>query len=284
MLIKYYFQRSIANNLRNLFLQMKAWVNSRISRKRDRSVSPPDGYELVFEDKFDSEILSDEWRYGQPWGFFHPKQLYWYWTEKAVKPTKDGLILENLYLPITVLKKDLPEWQQTQDLPEEFVLPWASGLISSKKSFKFGWIEATIQLPKEEMQWSAFWTSGLNSWPPEIDILEAYTDDNVEKIKIQPNIHWRTERGKSSYGAPTIPVKDPSDRFVQYAVHWTEEFIKFYYDGILVQVCDNKEMLHDNAAEQFIILNNGLQAPTAANNPTEGKMFVKNLRVFQKKS
>ena len=190
------------------------------------------------------------------------------------------MILENLYLPITVYKKDLPEWQQTPDLPEEFVLPWASGLISSKRSFKFGWIEATIQLPKEEMQWSAFWTSGLDSWPPEIDILEAYTDQDVEKIKIQPNIHWKTVNGKSSYGAPTIPVKDPSDRFVQYAVHWTEDFIKFYYDGILVQVCDNKQMLKDNSAEQFIILNNGLQAPTETNSPTEGKMVVKNLKVF----
>lgn len=248
---------------------------------------PPKGYELVFEDKFDSSRLSEEWRYGQPWGFFHPQQLYWYWTEEAVECTKDALVLENKYLPLTINKKDLPEWQQTPNMPDVFTLDWASGLISSKRSFKFGWIEAEIMLPKEEMQWSAFWTSGVATWPPEIDIFEAYTEQDVEKIDLQPNIHWgntSSKASKKSYGAPTIHVKNPSDRFVQYAIHWTEDFIKFYYDGILVQVCDNKQMLKDNAAEQFIILNNGLKQPTEKHNPTEGKMLVKNLKVFQKKS
>jgi beta-glucanase (GH16 family) len=134
------------------------------------------------------------------------------------------------------------------------------------------------------MQWSAFWTSGVTTWPPEIDIFEAYTDQDVKKIEIQPNIHWRSGRGKKMYGAPTIPVKNPSDRFVKYAIHWTDKYIKFYYDEILVQVCTNHEMLKDNAAEQFIIINNGLQQPTDTNQPTEGKMVVKNLKVFQKKS
>lgn len=284
MALKHYFQRSFLNSVRNKLLQANAWHFSKRRNNTECKIFPPDDYELVFEDEFKSEKLSDKWIYGQPWGFFHPNQLYWYWTENAVKPSQDGIILENLYLPKTIYKKDLPEWQQNSDLPEEFVLPWASGLISSKKSFKFGWIEAFIQLPVEKMQWSAFWTSGLNTWPPEIDILEAYTDQDVTKIKIKPNIHWKTTKNKKSYGAPTIPVKNPSGRFVQYAIHWTEDFIKFYYDGILVQVCENREMLQDNSAEQFIILNNGLQEPTATNSPTEGKMFIKNLKVFQQKN
>ncbi len=283
MVFKYYFQRSLLNNLHNLLLQTRAWIYSNTNLKFKETL-PPKDYELVFSDSFESESLSDEWRVGQPWGFFHPQQLYWYWTNEAIETTMDGLGLWNKNIPITVYKKDLPDWLQKDDLPGAFVLPWASGLISSKKSFKFGWIEAEILLPKEEMQWSAFWTSGVTTWPPEIDIFEAYTDQDVKKIEIQPNIHWRSGRGKKMYGAPTISVKSPSDRFVKYAIHWTQEYIKFYYDGILVQVCTNHEMLKDNAAEQFIIINNGLQEPTDTNQPTEGKMVVKNLKVFQKKS
>ena len=283
MVFKYYFQRSLLNNLHNLLLQTRAWIYSKTNLKFKEAL-PPKDYELVFSDSFESESLSDEWRVGQPWGFFHPQQLYWYWTDEAIETTMDGLGLWNKNIPITVYKKDLPDWLQKDNLPDEFVLPWASGLISSKKSFKFGWIEAEILLPKEEMQWSAFWTSGVTTWQPEIDIFEAYTDQDVKKIEIQPNIHWRSGRGKKMYGAPTIPVKNPSDRFVKYAIHWTDKYIKFYYDEILVQVCTNHEMLKDNAAEQFIIINNGLQQPTDTNQPTEGKMVVKNLKVFQKKS
>jgi beta-glucanase (GH16 family) len=189
-------------------------------------------------------------------------------------------------LPLTVYKKDLPKWAQSNDLPDEFILPWASGLISSKKRFKLGWIEAEIMLPREEMQWSAFWTSGSETWPPEIDIFEAYTDQDVEDIKVQPNIHYMLDDkgAKTDYGAPTIAVRKPADRFVKYAVHWTEDFIKFYYDGLLVQVSTNHQALKDNAAEQYIILNNGLKWPTKLHHPTEGQMIVRNLKVFQKKN
>lgn len=312
MKLKKYLRRSILNNITNLLLQVRSFMLAKLTTVNGKA-TPPKDYELVFEDKFDSNSLSSEWRHGQPWGFFHTKQLYWYWSEKAVVPTKDGLVLENKHLPLTVFKKDLPWWQKQKSfsgdishfeplygnrrpsrakqaptsLPDEFILPWASGLISSKRTFKFGWIEAMIKLPKEEMQWSAFWTSGSQSWPPEIDIFEAYTDQDVEAIKVQPNVHFRTrtniQTGISDYGAPSISVKDPADRFVQYAVHWTEDFIKFYYDGVLVQVCNTPEILKDNAAPQYIIINNGLKQPTKEHSPTEGKMLVKDLKVFQRK-
>jgi len=289
MVLKHYLQRTPLNNLYNFWLQYKAWRLSKKEVTGERKVLPPEGYVLAFEDDFTSTSLNmDEWRYGQPWGFFHTDQLWWYWTGEATQNTKDGLVLENKYLPKTIYKKDLPQWQQKPELPDEFTLPWASGLISSKRSFKFGWIEAEIKLPKEEMQWSAFWTSGTNSWPPEIDIFEAYTDQDVNDISLKPNIHWGTgntwQEGKKDYGAPRIFVKDPQDRFVQYAIHWTDKFIKIYFDGHLVQVCKNHAMLKCNAAEQFIILNNGLKEPKDGNSPTEGSMIVKNLKVYQKKS
>lgn len=287
MLIKNYLQRSLWNNLQNFWLQFKAWRFSKKPISGERKAFPPEGYEVVFEDDFKSESLdTNEWRYGHAWGFFHPNQLWRYWTKDAVEPTDEGIHLENKYLPKEIIKKDLPKWMQKPDMPDEFTIPWAVGLISSKRTFKFGWIEAEIKLPKEKMQWAAFWTCGWDTWPPEIDIFESYTDLDENDITLRPNIHWgKTEDGsKKDYGAPKIAVKDPSDRFVQYAVHWTDKFIKIYYDGQLVQICNNKEMLKNNAAEQYLVVNNGLHQPTESHQPTEGVAEVRNLKVYQKKS
>jgi hypothetical protein len=289
MVLKHYLQRTPWNNLYNFWLQFKAWMLSRKEVSGERKANPPKGYEIVFEDSFTEESLNpEEWRYGHPWGFFHTDQLWWYWSEDATFLSGESLILENKYLPKTIYKKDLPKWQQKPELPDEFTLPWASGLISSKRSFTYGWIEAEIKLPVEKMQWSAFWLSGTNSWPPEIDIFEAYTDQDVNEIEMRPNIHWGTgntwQEGKKDYGAPRIFVKSPEERFVQYAIHWTDNFIKFYFDGQLVQVAKNKKMLKTNGQDQYLVLNNGLKQPDGENQPTEGRMEIRNLKVYQKKS
>lgn len=289
MVLKHYLQRTLCNNLYNFWLQFKAWRLSKKEVSGDRRANPPKDYELVFDDNFKEDSLNmDKWRYAQPWGFFHPNSLWQYWTKDATFMSGESLILENKYLPKTIYKKDLPQWQQKPELPDEFTIPWAAGLISSKESFTYGWIEAEIKLPVEKMQWSAFWLSGKNSWPPEIDIFEAYTTQDVNDIAMRPNIHWGTgdtwQEGKKDYGAPRIFVKSPEERFVQYAIHWTDKFIKFYFDGQLVQVANNKTMLKENGKDQFIILNNGLKEPDGDKQPTEGRMEIRNLKVYQKKS
>ena len=288
MLLKHYLRRTLKNNLSNFWLQFLSRIRFLLEKDptRIRRVEPPKGYELAFEDDFrGTDLNSEEWRYGHPWGFFHPDQLWWYWSKDATEFSGDSIVLKNRYLPKEIYKKDLPHWQQLPDLPEEFTLPWASGLISSKRSFKFGWIEAEIKLPLEKMQWSAFWLGGKDTWPPEIDIFEAYTEDNEEDISLRPNIHWGIagtwRDGKKDYGAPRIFIKSPEKRFVQYAIHWTDKFINFYFDGQLVQVTNNKEMLDDNSQEQYIIINNGLQEPKDGKIATEGMMEVRNLRVYQ---
>jgi len=185
-------------------------------------------------------------------------------------------------------------------MEDEFTVDVCVGLIHSKESWRYGWFEASIKLPEGQAYWPAFWLSGAHSWPPEIDIFEAYSHEGPKYDKprffkwfsrpnqrIQPNLHYGSiEKGtKSMYGPRNIPVADATDRFVQYACLWEEDRIEIYYDGIKVFQCTDPKILETyNASDshQFIILNHGLHHGHP-DNPDESAMLVKNVIVKQKR-
>lgn len=290
MVIKHYFQRSLVNNLKNFWLQFQAKQRARL-KTPGKVATPPPGYELIFIDHFE-EVKKDVWNYGQPWGNFHADQPWWYWPTRTearsiIKPTPEGLSIGLKNKPKLFERSKLQEWQKRADMPESWVSPWAAGLLSSRIAWQYGWFEATIKLPKDKSQWSAFWLAGDKSWPPEIDVFEAYSTTDPENLTLKPNIHWGKagtwQHGKKDYGAPIIELHDPTDRFIQYAVHWTKDFIRIYFDGYLVQECTNKEALKQNSQPQYIILNHGLKNFESEDlKPLESSMLVKNVKVYQK--
>ena len=86
--------------------------------------------------------------------------------------------------------------------------------------FEKGWFEATIKFPRERSMWAAWWLHGFDSWPPEIDIIEIYTDDvnNPKEIRHEPNIHWRNDKEElTSYGRNKFLLRDSDKRFVNFA-------------------------------------------------------------------
>jgi len=291
MVPKHYTQRSLFSNFKNLWLQSKALYYYFTSHSTAPSPQPPEDYSLVFSDDFKT-IDDNIWRWGQPWGNFHSEQLWWYWPTKGETPSdiaypnQDGLALELRKYPKEFKRADLPEWRRGT-VPNEWTSPIAAGLLCTKKAFRYGWIEAEVKLPVEKAQWSAFWLAGRDTWPPEIDIFEAYTDNDVNKIKVKPNIHWGANNfgPKKDWGAPRIALKDPHKRFIKYACHWTPEFIRFYYDGILVQECTIDDALEQNAQHQHIILNHGCKDPIKEGvELLESVMVVRNLKVYQHKN
>lgn len=292
MSLKHYTQRTLGSNLKNLWLQAKAKYRYLTDAPIGGSVKPPQEYAEVFSDDFKT-VDSSRWRWGHPWGNIHMEQL-WRWWPKAGEtpspvayPTHQGLALELRRYPKTYKAADLPAWQ-AKKAPESWTADWATALLSSRKAYQFGWFEAWIQLPTERAQWSAFWLQGLNAWPPEIDVFEAYTDADENDISIKPNIHWGPEGvgdwklGKKDWGAPRIPIKSPNRRFVQYVCHWTKDFIRIYIDGHLVQECTIPAAVKQNAQHQYIILNNGCKDPAVKGvEPIESGMLVKSLKVYQ---
>jgi hypothetical protein len=288
----------------NMKLQIKAhkhYSNFYKGDTKNREVKVPEGYNLVFEDGFTGPLNMQEWRYAMPWGDFHPGSLHQYYdndgTLSYVAP--EGLILELRKIPKTFKKADLPDWRQG-DLPEEFTIPVGVGHVSTKKAWHYGWFEAWIQLPKGQSYWPAFWLSGIKTWPPEIDIFEGYSHigPNYESYtlinrflkkpnrRIRPNLHYgKTEDGtKTDYKSYDIPVAEATERLVHYACHWEHDFIKIYFDGILIMEVTNQEVLrwfNKEDAQQYVIINHGLHMGYP-DNPDESAMIVRSFKVYQK--
>lgn len=289
--------------IKNIILRQKAksWFKS--YKKGDvRKIEPPKNYVSVFEDNF-KKLDKNTWRISQTWGEYHPNHLDQYYdtTGELLQITPDGLSIGIKKKPKTFFKKDNPELSKNPNIPEQFEIPVCVGLINTKVGWQYGWFESWIQIPRGQHFWPAFWLTGLNHWPPEIDIFEGYSDvgPNYEDFtlfgkwrkkkfqKIQPNLHYGSVEKETykSWGAYNIPVADATERFVQWVCHWEKDFIRIYWDGILVFESTDKKILenYNSSTDQMhIILNHGLNYNNDKN-PDEVPMLVKSVRVFQKK-
>lgn len=276
----------------------KAEINYLTYRKGIvRKLSPPKDYIPSYEDAFKGPLNLNMWRYGMPWGDFHPNHLYqWYDSDGQLSyNTKEGLSLWLKNRPKKYIKRNLPDWRQVPALPDEFTIPTGTGFVSTKKTWQYGWFEAWIKLPKGQSYWPAFWMSGLASWPPEIDVFEAYSHKsnkyagglfNSPNRMIQPNLHYGVveEGTKDQYKSYNVPVADSTERFVQYVCHWEKDFIRIFYDGVKIFECTDPKILqwYNRAnAEQYVILNHGLHRDYPEN-PDESEMLIKEFKVYQK--
>jgi hypothetical protein len=258
---------------------------------RPKKIIPPKEYELVFTEK-------DEWGFAEPWGWFHPSYLHQYFDrgeKKAVKINSRKIVLKTIKKPIKIIKSELPVGIQREWMDKQFVIPWYCGKIYSKKYWQYGWFEAWIKLPEGEYLWPAFWLTGVNSWPPEIDIFEGYSDEGspfVSKFlgikrknwNIKPNIHYGTGIKKKDFGAYQIPLKHATKRYIQYVLHWEKDFIKIYYDGYLIFEITNPEILeffNKKDSQMRIILNNGKMLGDTGNKSS--KMEIKKVNVYAKR-
>ena len=298
MTIKNFFKHPIKESLRNLWFFIGSRYRYFTGEINQFGAVPPDGYEIVWEDAFNKPGVNQErWRFGQPWGDFHSGDLdQYYGTEgQLAYVSHDGLVLELRHKPKTYIKRDLPEWRRTPEMPDEFTIPYGIGLVTSRVGWQYGWFEAEIKLPDGKYHWPAFWLTGENSWPPEIDIFEAYSREipayskrGLRNWVIQPNLHYgSTELGtKEMYGPYNCPVLDADKRFVKYACWWEKDFIRIYYDGYLVFECTDPKVLanfNGDNDSQIMVINHGVNTKSPDETPTESAVVIRSVRVYQKK-
>ena len=123
----------------------------------------PDGYTLVWQDEFDkgSELNPDDWTHEVKGSGWVNHELQNYVNHK----TPDGNLVTEVRggkLRITALKENGKVY---------------SGRVYAKvkQGWQYGYIEASIKLPKGKGTWPAFWMMPVNfrSWPAdgEIDII-----------------------------------------------------------------------------------------------------------------
>jgi beta-glucanase (GH16 family) len=201
------------------------------------NAQPPgnsNNWKLVFEDNFDGTTLDQsKWSYNYPWGNTHNHRAY---MADSMVTVKDGL------LTIKAINKRHPQAPAGTDRYPNFgylSFDYTSGAVHTKGKFEttYGYIEGRFKVPSTQGTWPAFWTLNADgAWPPEIDILEIPDDRRVHHYYYHYGSDWQNER---SFGS-THTGPDKSQGFHTYGVEWGPTYLKFYFNGQLLNSYTNR--------------------------------------------
>lgn len=181
---------------------------------------PIEGYRLVWHDEFDEgSRLGADWIHEVKADHWVNNELQNYVDGASPKGTRVTEIKDGA-LHINCFKEDGKV---------------CSGRVYAKKSkgWKYGYIEASIWLPKGKGTWPAFWMMPVNfrSWPTdgEIDIMEEVgANANYVSSSLHADGHVHTNGTQITH---EMLCKGAEDGYHVYAMEWTADCITTYVDG-----------------------------------------------------
>lgn len=241
----------------------------------------PDGYKLVWHDEFNegTELNAADWTHEVQKDHWVNNELQNYVNHTTPK----GRYVTEIsggHLQIHCFKEDGKIY---------------SGRVYAKvkEGWKYGYIEASIKLPKGKGTWPAFWMMPVNfkSWPAdgEIDIMEevGYHPDYVSS-SLHANAHVHSNGTQVTH---EMYCKGAEGEFHTYAIEWTAQNITTFVDGKKQLSYDNRGLGRDDWPynDPFYIIFNlawggdwgGSQGVDESALPVT--MEVDYVRVFQKK-
>lgn len=217
-----------------------------------------------------------EWLTQERWGQIHPvKPKAWY-DPKAIEIRDEQLILKTHKNPKYFPKLDIKS-------------KIGVGLVSCTTPFKYGKFEIEAKLPKGPYLWPAFWTWAFESWPPEIDIFEGYTNKkgsyfnwNIDLLignfwRVKTNFHLGVQPDNFSLGDEChyYTWKKPDENFNHYMMDWRPDRIDIFFNKKLVRSIRDKEVLEVfNNTTQNVVINNMVQQEHDDENPTYSEFIV----------
>jgi len=205
-----------------------------------------------------------EWLTRERWGRLHKGKSFVWYDPNCVAVDMLGY----LHLMTDHSPKDIKIGDET------FNPQLGTGLVSSVENFKYGTFEIVAKLPMGPKRWPAFWLWGTESWPPEIDIFEGYTDNRDGYLKfnrfnplgfwnVQTNLWTHKDEVKAhNLKAKTnfFGFKNPAKNFIKYSLLWHPDKIRICYNGYLVrEITDPVILEHFNKQEMHVIINNHFQ-------------------------
>jgi len=254
----------------------------------------PQGYGLVFNDEFNGDSLNrGKWFTRYIFGSETGDQLD---GERQAYADHDNHVEKDGVL--NLVARRLPgEHPGGRD--------YESGMIRSDWTFRYGYVEARVKMPRGLGVWPAFWLnsdvaeSGRMNWPPEIDVFEFVNngkDDKVDKIHIGASTAPGL-RNDYVYTAPGFivahhdyhPGFNFSDDWHTIGALWTPDRLAVYVDG--VKACEKSFHWVYKAgalgAPAHILLNLAIGGAWAGRYGIEDAAFPQALavdwvRVFQK--
>lgn len=157
--------------------------------------------------------------------------------------------------------------------------PYLCGLLQSVDFTPIhGYFEARVRVSGVQGTWPAVWLTAVDTWPPEIDILEQYGENLDNKITTwQNDVPAQT----GSYNGQYINTK-PAGTWMVVACEWDADKIVFYYDGVEV----GRETVRANVPDRpmYLMLDMQIDADQQGIDPAEYPTFfeVDYYRAWQK--
>jgi beta-glucanase (GH16 family) len=113
---------------------------------------------------------------------------------------------------------------------------YTSGLLTSQYSFsqRYGYFEIRAKLPTGRGVWPAFWLLPTDkTWPPEIDILEAFGDTSSEGQGGRSDIHYAIHSQDKKYSCEGWydTKTDVTAGFHTYGADVEPDGVTYYFDG-----------------------------------------------------
>ena len=197
----------------------------------DEETVDKDGMKLVWSDEFDSGSV--------------PSKSNWVrevWSkgkvnneEQAYIDSKDTAYISDGTLKIKAYKKD-GNWYSARLKTEN-----ASGSLS----WKYGYFEAKLKMPKGNGVWPAFWMmphdptgksgdGAYGTWPRsgELDIMEYSPGKTGDKLyaTVHYGTHWKDDHRYTSLGDKYI--SGAADEWHIYGLRWTDEYVEAFIDNV----------------------------------------------------
>ncbi len=221
-----------------------------------------------------------KWKTGSEYGtMYHPNDLH-EWYDDLCVDVKNGVLKLSTRANDLVIGYD----------DEVVTIPIATSRVHSIEKFLYGTFEAEIKLPTGKHLWPAFWLSG---WLPEIDIMEAYTNDKKHYFKwdrkhllrfwaVETNVHWKrmttgTHRNLGGQRA-WFGFKNPRKKFIKYKLVWKPDNIKIYYNNKLVLEVTSELVLATIKDKPMHVLFNNSTTKEAVNDIPHSEMLIRNFK------
>jgi beta-glucanase (GH16 family) len=147
----------------------KVWFTNYF--KRDHNNSPDKfGYTLVYADEFNQPINWNTWRSCEQWGCTRDMVIF-----KQSQVTQSG--------SDAILTADINNVEGEPKAKAGGLYTW------NFFNTTYGYFETREKLAHDGIKyWPAFWLSGKDNWPPEIDIFEPLGNDSSY---FTMTLHWR---------------------------------------------------------------------------------------------
>ncbi len=217
-------------------------------------------------DNFYGDSIGSQWWTNYPWKSNNPTNDSYNFTALI---TKNNVIVENGELLLKATKIAENAWptdangetgkQYNGDFGRTDWKKWQGyvGVVSiqDKVYNKQCFVEGKFKQPNSPIgYWNAFWLTGRDSWPPEIDIFETLSSKYGHNA-------WHTAlhgEGDSDnrFGKQTSSI-NVATSYHTFSMDWGYDYIKFYVDGNLFASTQNDTSLNFQK-NMRLILNTGI--------------------------